>query len=349
MKKAYGKILSLSVLLCAALMLVGCAAAPGKGYDTASPAPESAPEPEGMQKVFGREVTIAAYGDVSQELLTGMKIQAQELGIPFALVENAQAASDADIVLAYKIKKEERSALSQPTVIIAEDAEEFMEDDIGILLDPEDAVTLSLSTLADYPGHDTPVRALGLFTGEESAAFAGYRQMEADGKLYSRGAFYGSEDILYADWLTKKLAEIPAGLLDTIYAEDAELALIAYDALKQAQRGDAVEVICCGITEDVIFAMQEEHFLMGAAAGADPYTVGALAVRMAVALLAGEDAEIYEFPIQVVFSDDVYALTKEQELSLDQIMAALNEELTFPYWGKAAEYLREYHSSLNPV
>ena len=55
--------------------------------------------------------------------------------------------------------------------------------------------------------------------------------------------------------------------MDTIYAENAELAKAAYAALKAANRNDSVEVICAELTEELVSLMIEDHWLMGACVG----------------------------------------------------------------------------------
>ena len=209
----------------------------------------------------------------------------------------------------------------------------------GIFLMREDAMELSFDALMNYSGHEAPVRVIGIFENENSPAFAQYNAMIAEGKLQSRGVFFAGENC--KEEFSARLDEIVPGLLDSVYAENEELALLAFDTLKEAERNDAVEVIVPVLSDAVLAAMQEEHFLMGAGAGIDFYSVGTLAVRKAISILAGEPMEPSTFAPEILFSETVYTLMKDAEEgeSIAALLSEQNEELPFP---DAVLYLREY-------
>ncbi len=134
--------------------------------------------------------------------------------------------------------------------------------------DPAQTAAMAWEALFAYPSHETPIRVLALLRKEGSPGDMTYRQMLSDGKLMAKGVYYAQAGAANpADWTAEALKAVPVGLLDSIYAETPELALAAYTALRKAERNDSVEVICAGVTAEVLAALQEDHFSMGAAAG----------------------------------------------------------------------------------
>ena len=64
-------------------------------------------------------------------------------------------------------------------------------------------------------------------------------------------------------WTAQALDGVPVGLLDSIYGETPQLAMEAYRALRAANRNDAVEVICAGITQEILDAWWKTTFPWG--------------------------------------------------------------------------------------
>ena len=95
------------------------------------------------------------------------------------------------------------------------------------------------------------------------------------------------------------------------------------------------------LSDAILAAMEEEHFLMGAGVGIDAYSVGIFAVRTAISTLAGEATEHLSFAPETVFSDTVYSLRKaaEEGETLADLLIQRSAELPL---GDAAQYLREY-------
>lgn len=168
--------------------------------------------------------------------------------------------------------------------------------------DPAANARMAWEALFTYPSHEAPIRVLALLDAPGSTGDTIYLQMLQEGMLQSKGVYYAQlpspapvaatsqpdaegsgeppeeeppleeESLPQAprdpvEWTAQALAGIPVGLLDSIYAETPDLALAAYEALRAAERNDAVEVICAGITPEIIDAMRQDHFSMGAAAG----------------------------------------------------------------------------------
>lgn len=109
-------------------------------------------------------------------------------------------------------------------------------------------------------------------------------------------------------WTERALAEIPVGLLDTIYAENAELAKAAYAALKAANRNDSVEVICAELTEELVSLMIEDHWLMGACVGVNMNEAAEDMLKLAEQLTATGAVSVINLEIGAICSEDVMEL-----------------------------------------
>jgi len=336
--------LILSIILLVSLLLTACGPLPDSPFrnkdmpamsvtdEPAAPTPAPTPEPVGMQKVFGKDVSIGLWGE-DAAFLAGAKWQAEALGLPFA------EAADADIIVA--AYPDDDAFSGAPVVCLTDDSGIAEQAAASILYDPAFEAEAALELILEFPSHEAPVRLLGLFTAESSVGAAAYAQMQAEGKLYSRGMYYEGQEQPLDSWLDETLASIPAGLLDTIYTETPELARAAFEALVRAERNDVVEVITAGMTADIADAMLTDSYLMGAGVGCNGYAAGALSVRMAASLLAGETVE------DVTLSHSAF-LAEEWEVSLlggaDPVFTAvqLDAGVFEQYQGEAVTYLTEY-------
>lgn len=162
--------------------------------------------------------------------------------------------------------------------------------------DPAECAAMAWDALFSYPSHEAPIRVLVLLDTPGSPGDHIFQEMVQDGKLQPKGVYYATlppttpapsespsegetptpaespeqTPALPLDpgaWTAQALDGVTVGLLDSIYAETPQLAMEAYRALRAAGRNDAVEVICAGITQEILDAMAEDHFSMGAAAG----------------------------------------------------------------------------------
>lgn len=162
--------------------------------------------------------------------------------------------------------------------------------------DPAECAAMAWDALFSYPSHEAPIRVLALLDAPGSPGDCIFQEMVQDGKLQPKGVYYANlppetpapsespaegETPMPAEtpegtptlpldpgtWTAQALDGVTVGLLDSIYAEAPQLAMDAYRALRAANRNDAVEVICAGITQEILDAMVEDHFSMGAAAG----------------------------------------------------------------------------------
>lgn len=98
--------------------------------------------------------------------------------------------------------------------------------------------------------------------------------------------------------------------MDTIYAENAELAKAAYAALKAANRNDSVEVICAELTEELVSLMIEDHWLMGACVGVNMNEAAEDMLKLAEQLTTTGAVSVINLEIGAICSDDVMELYK---------------------------------------
>ena len=155
--------------------------------------------------------------------------------------------------------------------------------------DPAECAAMAWEALFSYPSHEAPIRVLALLDAPGSPGDVIFQEMVQAGKLQPKGVYYDNlppapsespsegEIPMPAEtptlpldpgtWTAQALDGVTVGLLDSIYGETPQLAMDAYRALRAANRNDAVEVICAGITQEILDAMAEDHFSMGAAAG----------------------------------------------------------------------------------
>lgn len=159
--------------------------------------------------------------------------------------------------------------------------------------DPAECAAMAWDALFTYPAHEAPIRVLALLDTPGSPGDVIFQEMVQAGKLQPKGVYYDNlppapsgsppegetpapeetpagTPALPLDpgtWTAQALDGVTVGLLDSIYGETPQLAMEAYRALRAANRNDAVEVICAGITQEILDAMVEDHFSMGAAAG----------------------------------------------------------------------------------
>lgn len=336
-------------LLLAALLLsaAGCAAP----VAAPAPTPLPTPTPVGMQRIFGKDVTIACDSADGDWFAEGVRAQAQELGVPVVWVENGEAAGDGMIVSC----AEEPITASVPVIYHAAsgtDAPAIPDGCVGVLYDGGDAAAIAIQAMYAYPSHEAPVRALGMFGEPNGKAHEAYLAMASQGKLQDKGMLVLSDGALASiqtqvePWLRDALSGIAPGRLDTVFTDGSALALRGFEALKEAKRGDAVEICALGLLPAQVAAMLEDHFLMGTAVGKNQYGAGRLAVRMLLCAMAGERIkESYTLSPLCVSSDEVLALYRAGNTDVNEILEALDTETEQAYQADFFEELRENHTA----
>ena len=142
-----------------------------------------------------------------------------------------------------------------------------------------------------YPPHDTPVRLFGLFESRESAACTAWQAAVAEGRVFVKGAYYASEAEESAEaWMAGRLERYFEGMVDGIYAETAELAVAAAQALLAAGRSD-MEIFCTGSSDALLDLMEAHPALVAAAYGVDEAEAGRMCISLAEQMLEGKTPE----------------------------------------------------------
>lgn len=222
--------------------------------------------------------------------------------------KNIEAAKDG-VSLVYMPQPGDAAEISGPAVILTDKPHIIPENTSGVTFDSDAAAAAAWEALYGYPSHCSPVRTLSLFMSDDGTAYGIQQEMAAQGKLQDKGTyFFGTGMGTPEKWTEKALSEIPVGLLDTVYAENAELAKAAYAALKAAERNDSVEVICAELNEELISLMIEDHWLMGACAGVDMNKAAEDMLKLAEQLSTTGAVSVISLETGVICSDDVTEL-----------------------------------------
>ncbi len=146
---------------------------------------------------------------------------------------------------------------------------------------------LALENVLTYPPHLSPVRIIGLFSGESSHAYALWSGAKATGQVYAKMEFFlDSTEEPLASWLTDAFSRHYPGMLDAVFAETGALAIAAADALASLGRDD-IEVFSAGTDSS---AAQKLSPILISAVGVDEKDAGARCFAEAVKLLSGEPA-----------------------------------------------------------
>lgn len=308
MKHPGYKAICLAVVLLAA-SFSGCA---GGGFSwfatpspvpspTASPTPTPVPPPAPVIAVFGAEASASFAEGVSTAAKIGRyPVEFVSGGLDALASYRAEGAASAIVFL-------ENAADPIPTVRIplylyAADGQAVSANlkhptytDTGAAVD---ALNLAIA----YPPHETPVRMIGLFTSETSRAYTVWSIAATAGRVFSKAAFFESQtDQTAEEWLNEQFAAFYPGMLDAVYAETGELAVLAAGILEDLGRDD-MEVFAASTSGNA------DRVLSGvlvAAVGADLKDAGALCYAGAQALLSGRAADSGKvFPEQFLYSPE---------------------------------------------
>ena len=261
--------------------------------------PEKTPEP--TPEPIGENVQVTSSNATPEPELT----QEQK---------NMEAAKEG-VSLVYMPQPGDVPEISGPAVILTDKPHIIPENTSGVTFDGDAVAMASWEVLYSYPSHCFPVRTLSLFASDKEAGYKIQQEMVAEGKLQDKGTyFFGTGMGTPEKWTERALAEIPVGLLDTIYAENAELAKAAYAALKAANRNDSVEVICAELTEELVSLMIEDHWLMGACVG-----VRGSRVHGIVRELCGENIDVINYTSNTkLFIQRALSPAKVNSINIDE-------------------------------
>ncbi len=325
----------MAVMMLAVLMLIaaaGCQTEPAAN-EVPSGAPQQAPTPSptpkvGIEAVFDKPVTLAVVSngdDASSSLFFEAAVkEAESMGVTVTTnaagsgfdAAVAEAAKSADAVLAYLPEKAQSygalEALDKPVVIYEMENGSVPQGVSHLYYEAEGELDMALNAALVYPPHDTPVRLILMFESAESPAYAAYKALYDQGKIFPKKVYIASEEQMGAgEWMTATMESYVEGMLDAVFAENAELAQGAFDALAALQRTD-MEVFCPGLTSGVAARMQQEPDVFAQGVGQDDAMAGMLSVRAALQMLKGGEAVTLAFEPAVInaegFGTDAAAL-----------------------------------------
>ncbi|MBQ2984864.1 MAG: hypothetical protein IJD61_00400 [Clostridia bacterium] len=291
-------------LVLAAMLLSGCTQ---MVYEE----PEPTPAPVKM-------TVISASEEFSQAV--------EENAVTEVIISAADNAEDADfdVALVYMPDAGILNATTGCEVVLTDDPDHVPAHVSTVAIDNDAAVRAAWDALYSYPSHCAPIRILTLTDGGASLSREIFDIMLAEGKLQDKGNYIGSQSQQDPEeWVAEKLAEIPVGLLDTIYADTEELAIAAYNALRAAERNDSVEVICPVLTDKLIELMVEDHWSMGVCVGVSMSAGAAAMLEAAQDLVETGEAKKVSIEPMVIYSDDVKALVDSGITDIAEIMDKL--------------------------
>lgn len=151
----------------------------------------------------------------------------------------------------------------------------------------------ALDDALSYPPHDTPVRLVGLFESETSAAAALYQQYVADGKVLAKKVYYrDSEKKTVDEWAADLLERCFPGMLDGVYVENASLAIAILNAMATAERSD-FEIFSASVNDELLTRMLTHPEIVVHAVGVNPMYAGTASIGQAGSLLQNGYAESF--------------------------------------------------------
>lgn len=273
--------------LCACTEEIAAVPAQTASAPSASPAPTVTPVEPSVIAVFGAEKGGA--------FLNGILDAAEDSGIEIRPVSgglDALAAFDAekaDAAIVYLSGPEQSLPdVSIPIYVFAASGQDLSLDIPHLAYADAAAPELALDCAISYPPHLTPVRMIGLFTGESSRAYERWAGEKASGDIFAKQEFIlDSSETTLTDWLNEMLPLYYPGMLDAIFAETGAFAVTAADALASLGRDD-IEVFAAGTDENAAAKLSP---ILICAIGVDDTEAGARCYEEAVKLLSGGAAQ----------------------------------------------------------
>lgn len=295
------KMISLAL---AAMLFAGCGA-------PVQAEPEPTPPPVRMTVISAAE----DFADMVAEQ-AGIEVEINA-------ADNIEDA-DFDVALLYMPDADEVNSIAGSGVVLTDDPALIPEEISTVTVDNDAAVRAAWDALYTYPTHSTPIRLLALTESGAGLSREMFYTMIAEGKLQDKGSYIASQNEQPPEeWVAQRLADIPVGLLDTIYADTEELAIAAYNALRAAERNDSVEVICPVLSERLIGMMVEDHWSMGVCVGISMKQGAEAMLELAEELVNCGETGSRSLEPTVVYSDDVKALVDSGVSDISEIMDAV--------------------------
>lgn len=289
---------SIGLLLCCVLLLCGCNLFQPP-EPTPTPAPTLVPTPT-PSPTPAPAVVVAAPETAKQFLAHAIPdtFRLRHVSGGAAALASQAFAGETAVVLYWTGAEGEAEAVETllergvGTVVFAPEGAEVPQGAVCVRAVRETVAEAAVLDLAiAYPPHDTPVRLFGLFESRESAACTAWQAAVAEGRVFVKGAYYASEAEESAEaWMAGRLERYFEGMVDGIYAETAELAVAAAQALLAAGRSD-MEIFCTGSSDALLDLMEAHPALVAAAYGVDEAEAGRMCISLAEQMLEGKTPE----------------------------------------------------------
>ena len=267
--------------------LVSAPVSSGVPAVSAAPAPTPSPEQVKTIAVFGAEEAgafLAGIQDAAAQ--TDIEILPVSGGIP-ALASFAPEGPAAAIVYLSDAQQTIPEA-SVPVYAFAAAGQSVPSGTPYLGYDDSDAIKIALESALAYPPHLAPVRMIGLFSGEGSAAYALWSAAKVDARVFAKQEFFADvSEVPVADWLNEAFSRYYPGMLDAVYAETGALAVVAAECLAALGRDD-IEVFSAGTDAQ---SMQKLSPIFVCAVGPNLQDAGARCYAEAAKLLAGDAAQ----------------------------------------------------------
>lgn len=239
-------------------------------------------------------------------------------------IQLSEETDEADINLLYMPEQDKLTGATTSDVVLTDDINMLPEDVAAVIIDERAAVEAAWEALYTYPAHSTPIRLLMLTESGASLSREIFDSMVSQGKLQDKGSYIGSQtEQNPEEWVSERLQDIPVGLLDTIYAETEELAVAAYNALRNAERNDSVEVICPVMSEKLIALMVEDHWSMGVCVDVSMKEGADAMLELAEELASTGKHGTISLEPRVIYSDEVKALVDSGVTDVTEIIDTL--------------------------
>lgn len=221
--------------------------------ETAAPTFTPEPTPEPLPPLF------AVVDSGADETFIGSIDSIDGIRIVRTSLEDASGQDDLTGIFVYLNSREDAGKISDllkggvPVIVYNRCNAELPEEVITVSnasRSNDDLTQLMEETLA-YPPHDTPVRLFGVFSSEESDAAKIWANYVSEGKILSKGVYYGEKDESYAEWVEKKLDQYFPGMVDAAFCENPDFACAMVNA-QAARNRDDFEVFSAGNSDELM-------------------------------------------------------------------------------------------------
>lgn len=164
---------------------------------------------------------------------------------------------------------------------------DWPEESYALRYDPQGAAETALSQALSYPPHDYPVRLTALFESREGEAYRLFSEAAEAGKVFKKQVYVKEDEKQKLEhFLVDAVSRALPGTVDGIFAETAELAVAAAQAVSEADIY-GLEVFSAAVSDELLALMEAQPGVMAAAVGQDDAFAGSYLRFQAERLLAG--------------------------------------------------------------